>query len=309
MKLDVLQRRALTPQIMEFTLAAADRRALPAAEAGAHITLQTPSGAMRRYSLVHPAKAPEAYVVAVKREPQSRGGSASMHDAAQVGQVLDCAPPENAFALGAEHPALLIAGGIGITPIYAMAQQLAAEGRAFRLVYCARDAQYAAYAAELQALCGARLTLHCDAGDPENAFDFWDICAEPTAEHIYCCGPAPLMEEVRAVTGHWPEGRVHFEDFKPVEVVRADDRPFMVTLQRSGQEILVPADRSILEALRDAGHPTVSSCESGTCGTCKCGLLAGTVDHRDRVLMEDQKQDHIMICVSRAAAGHLVVDL
>ena len=117
------------------------------------------------------------------------------------------------------------------------------------------------------------------------------------------------MEEIKAVSGHWPEGRVHFEDFKPIDVVRDDDVAFEVELAKSGGTITVPEDRSILEALRDAGHATVSSCESGTCGTCKTRLISGEVDHRDMVLMDHEKDDTIMICVSRAASGKLVLDL
>jgi phthalate 4,5-dioxygenase reductase subunit len=305
----VSARRPLAQGIEEFTLESADGTPLPPVAPGDHVTVQTPSGAMRRYSLVHPSGAPETYVIAIKREPASRGGSASMHDGAGVGTVLTIEAPENAFHLGEGHSALLIAGGIGITPIYAMAQSLAAQGRAFRMIYCTRDAANTAYAEELRVLCGDRLTLHHDDGDPARLFEFWDVLGEPTDEQVYCCGPAPLMEEVRGMTGHWPEGRVHFEDFKPVEVVRADDHAFTVELGRSGGSVTVPADRTILEALRDAGHKTVSSCESGTCGTCKCGVLGGEVEHRDMVLMDDEKSDKIMICVSRAKGDRLVLDL
>ena len=117
------------------------------------------------------------------------------------------------------------------------------------------------------------------------------------------------MDEILSISGHWPEGRVNFEDFKPVEVVRVDDVAFDVELARSGRTVTVPADKSILEAARDSGIKTVSSCESGTCGTCKCRLLAGDPDHRDMVLMDDEKDDFIMICVSRAKTGGLVIDL
>src|SRR5690606_8281346 len=120
--------------------------------------------------------------------------------------------------------------------------------------------------------------------DLEQVYDFWDHFEKPQPTHVYCCGPKPLMEEIKAISGHWPEGRIHFEDFKPVEVIRADDVAFDVELAKSGKTVHVPADRSILEAVRDAGVRTVSSCESGTCGSCKTKLLAGDVDHRDMVL-------------------------
>lgn len=306
----VAARRAIAAGIEEFVLEPVGGGWLPPFEAGAHITVKTPSGAMRRYSLVGPGEEkPERYVIAVKREPESRGGSASMHAQAGVGSELAIEPPENSFPLGEAPAYLLIAGGIGITPIYAMAQALVARGKPFELIYCARSATETAYAEELAALCGSALTLHHDGGDPEKIYDFWDHFAEPRNMHVYCCGPHPLMEEIKGISGHWPEGRVNFEDFKPVEIVRADDEPFEVELVRAGRTVSVPADRSILEALRDAGFRTVSSCESGTCGTCKTGLLAGDADHRDMVLMEEEKADRIMICVSRSRGGRLVLDL
>ena len=302
-------RRALTPAIAEFTLAAADGGALPAAEAGAHVTVQTPSGAMRRYTLVRTGSALDEYVIAVKREAHGRGGSASMHDDLAEGDRIAVEPPENDFPLVDAPEYLLIAGGVGVTPIRAMVTELSRRGAVFRMIYCARSAEDAAYLDDLRAEHGDRLTFHEDGGDAARLYDFWDDFAEPTRAHVYCCGPAPLMEEVRAVSGHWPEGSVHFEDFSPVEVVRADDEPFRVTLAATGETYDVSADRTILETLRDAGVSTVSSCESGTCGTCKAKLVSGAADHRDMVLMEEEKADRIMICVSRAESGDLVIDL
>lgn len=306
-ELAVTARRAVAEEIAEFTLADPEGSALPPFAPGAHVTVETPGGAMRRYSLLNEGTAPAQYVIAVKREPASRGGSAAMHDRVEVGTRLRVLPPENDFPLVPAERYLLIAAGIGITPILAMAWALRADNRPFRLIYCARDPALTAYSAEVEAMGG---TIHHDGGDPDAFYDFWDHFEKPDpAAHVYCCGPAPLMEEIRALSGHWPEGRVHFEDFAPVEVVRHDDRAFAVTLARSGRVVPVPADRTILEALRDAGLRAVSSCESGTCGTCKTVLLAGQVDHRDMVLMEEERENRIMICISRAAEGDLVLDL
>jgi phthalate 4,5-dioxygenase reductase subunit len=305
----VARRRELTPDIAEFTLVAADGQSLPDFTPGAHITVQTPSGAMRRYSLVGTGEEPESYVIAVKREPDSRGGSRSMHEQVQEGTELTVEPPENEFPMKDAPKYLLIAGGIGITPIYSMAQKLAEEGKVFSIIYCTRSPEQTAYREELQAAFPGKVKLHHDNGDPAKAYDFWDHFAEPQTMHVYCCGPKPLMEEIKAVSGHWPEGRVNFEDFKPVEVVRADDHEFKVELARSGQTVTVPADKSILEALRENGFKTPSSCESGTCGTCKTRFLSGEPDHRDMVLMDEEKADTIMICVSRAKSGDLVLDL
>lgn len=305
--LTVTARKDLTADIAEFTLAGADGGVLPGFDPGAHITVETPGGAVRRYSLVNDGTAPRSYVIAVKREATSRGGSASMHDDAQVGTSLQVDPPKNDFGLVAASGYLLIAGGIGITPILSMARKLSGAGKPFRLIYCTRSPAETAYLDEVKALPGA--TVHHDNGDIDNFYDFWDHFETPGPEHVYCCGPAPLMEEIKAISGHWAEGRVHFEDFAGVEVVRKDDTPFIVRIARSGREIAVPAHRTILEALRDAGEKTVSSCESGTCGTCRCRLIEGQADHRDLVLMDEEKDDYIMICVSRAKSEKLVVDL
>ena len=306
MKLKVVAREELTKDICEFTLQSEDGGDLPPFTPGAHITVQTPDGAMRRYSLLNDGEAPEEYVIAVKREAESRGGSASMHDKAQVCTELEVDPPENEFELVKASKYLLIGGGIGITPILSMARKLSEEGKSFKLIYCTRSEEETAYLQECQKFPGA--IIHHDNGDLDNFYDFWDHFEEPGSEHVYCCGPAPLMEEIKAISGHWTEGRVHFEDFSAVDAVREDDVAFNVTIASTGRTIEVPADRTILEALRDAGEATVSSCESGTCGTCKCKLIEGEADHRDLVLMDEEKDDHIMICVSRAKSGDLVVD-
>ena len=304
----VTARRNLTSSIVEFTLVPEDEGEIPAFEPGAHITVETPSGAMRRYSLVNDGSDPESLLIAVKREAGSRGGSVSMHDDAQVGHVLKISPPENSFALVPAKNYLLVAGGIGVTPILGMARHMKAAGQAFTFIYCTRTAEDAAYLDEVRAL-GPKVIVHHDNGDFDKLYDFWDHFETPDTGHVYCCGPAPLMEEIKAVSGHWSEGRVHFEDFKGVDVVRADDTAFHVTLEDTGQTIEIPADRSILEALRDAGIHTASSCESGTCGTCRCRLISGEADHRDMVLMDEEKDRQIMICVSRAKAGDLVIAL
>ena len=308
-RLTVAGKRRLTPDIWEFTLAAADVGALKPFEPGAHIGVETPSGAMRQYSLVNGGRAPDRYVIALKREPDSRGGSRSMVEETEVGGILRADAPANSFPLADAPGYLLIAGGIGIAPIRAMADRLDEAGRPFRLIYCTRSAAESAYLDEMRARFGARLTVHHDGGDPDAFYDFWDDFAEPRDIRVYCCGPKTLMEEVRAVSGHWPEGRVQFEDFKPVEAVRPDDRPFEVVLHRTGRTVAVPADLPILEALRAAGVAAPSSCESGVCGTCKTRLIAGEADHRDRVLLDEERADFIMLCVSRAKSGALTLDL
>ncbi|MGI9378355.1 MAG: PDR/VanB family oxidoreductase [Methyloligellaceae bacterium] len=299
----------LTPEIKEFRLSNVSDRPLPTAVAGAHITVETPSGAMRRYSLLHPDNNPESYTIAVKRETASRGGSQSMHTDLSAGDSINIEPPQNDFALVSADRYLLIAGGIGITPIYAMVEALSAANKPFQLIYCTRSPEHTAYGKDLQQLCGNAITLHHDQGEPALVYDFWDHFESPGKEHVYCCGPAPLMEEVKALSGHWPEENIHFEEFKTVEIIREDDKPFDIILEKSNRKLTVPADRTILETIRDADIKTTSSCESGTCGTCRTRLISGEVDHRDMVLLDEEKENQIMICISRANKGDLILDL
>lgn len=308
-KMRISDVRDVAPDIREFTLEPLDDVLLESSEPGAHVAVETPSGAWRQYSLVTPSDEPDFYRIAVKKEIGGRGGSNSIHENWAQGDKILIKEPENAFPLSDASEYLLIAGGIGVTPIHSMAQHLVAAGKVVRFIYCTRDRANTAYAEELEALLGDRLTLHHDQGDVDQLYDFWDHFAEPLNMHVYCCGPAALMEEIKSVSGHWPEGSVNFEDFGGVDAVRDDDMAFEVTLKSSGQTLEVPADRSILEALRESGTQVSSSCESGTCGTCKVGLLSGDVDHRDMVLMDEEKAHQIMICVSRAKCGGLVLDL
>lgn len=307
----VAARRSPAPDVAEFKLVSAlseETDSLPAADAGAHLTLRTPSGAMRRYSLTQPSDG-SSYVIAVKREPASRGGSASVHEALHSGDIIHSEPPQNDFPLAQAPEHILIAGGIGVTPILAMVRALTARGTPCRMVYCVRERATAAYIAELESLLGDRLKVHEDGGRPDRMFDFWNLLGTPTRAHVMCCGPAGLMDEVRAVSGHWPEGAVRYENFRPVEATRPDDAPFRVVLARSGRKVDIPAGRTILETLREEGVDVRSSCESGTCGTCRTRLLEGKADHRDTVLTAAEHSANIMICVSRACTGALVLDL
>ena len=310
MDLVIRGKREIAEGIWEFELTAADGSDLPPCTAGGHLSLETPSKAMRHYSLSNICTERHRYVIAVKHEPDSRGGSRSMVEETEIGSTLKVDQPGNDFPLVDAPNYVLIAGGIGITPILSMARQLSAEGKPFQVIYCTRSAKQAAY---LDVLHSDEITgdviIHHDGGDLDQVYDFWDHFERPSNAHIYCCGPKPLMEEVRGMTGHWPESAVHFEDFKPVEVVRADDVAFEVHLSKSGKTLTVPADRTILETVREAGVSAVSSCESGTCGTCKTRYSAGVVDHRDMVLMPEEKSSCIMICVSRAKEGDLTLDL
>ena len=299
-----------------FELVSADAaHVLPAFSAGAHVTLLTPSGLTRRYSLCNPPSERERYVIVVKREAQGMGGSASMVDEVHQGGLIRVSPPKNDFPLAADASRyLFIAGGIGITPIMSMMAQARAAGREYQLVYCTRDAESTAFLAQLSSPeNAARCLIHHDHGQREASYDFAALLAQAQpGQHVYCCGPTPLMRAVRELTRHWPHGSAHFEDFGTTAKETAapgQDAPFTVRLARKGISVGVPTGMSILDALRAQGLALPSSCESGTCGTCRTGLVSGDVEHRDFVLDEDEYATQIMICVSRARSQELVLDL
>ena len=288
------------------------RADLPPFTPGSHLAIEVPSGAMRNYSLCNDPHERDRYIVAVKREEQGRGGSISLIDGARPGDTLHAAAPRNLFELAPSAPSyIFVAGGIGITPILSMIRYLQAAGGAkpFKLYYLTRNAAGTAFLPELSSLAPSA-TIYHDEGDPAQAFDLWPVFEEPTKAHIYCCGPRPLMDAVRDMTGHWPETAVHFEDFGSDLVrPRADDTPFSIRLERTGAVLEVPVGSTILETIRAHGRKVPSSCESGTCGTCRTTVLAGEIDHRDLVLTEPERRSAMMICVSRAKSGLLVLDL
>jgi len=300
----------IAEDIREFELVRPDSGDLPQFAAGAHIAVRVPNGQVRKYSLCNDPAERDRYVIAVKRETPGTGGSLSMVDEAKPGDGLMISAPRNNFAL-VKSPAgyVFIAGGIGITPIMSMVRHLAAEGGArFRLVYCTRTPGATAYRDELAAPeLRSKVTIHHDGGDMTRAFDLWPLLEQPKG-HVYCCGPRAMMEAVRDMTGHWSSSAVHFEAFTEPARQLPDDRPFSVGLARSGEVVRVPVGVTILEALRAAGHEVPSSCESGSCGTCRTRLVSGEPDHRDLVLAEHERQGYIMVCVSRARSPELVID-
>jgi phthalate 4,5-dioxygenase reductase component len=312
--LRVAGKTCIAPDVFLFELVHRDGAPLPAFTAGAHVTVLTPNGLTRRYSLCNSPAQTDRYCIAVKREPQGQGGSASMIDQVQAGDDLPASAPQNYFSLDAQAAShLLIAGGIGITPILAMAHELQARGADFKLIYLTRSAEATAFLDDLRAAeLAPRVLIHHDQGDVAQALDLSPWLARPhEGTHLYCCGPRGLMQAVREQARDWPSGSVHFEDFGTGEPQQqtGEDRPFTVKLARSGRTIAVPSGVSILEALRREDIAVPSSCESGTCGTCRTGLIAGVAEHRDYVLDEDEQDTQIMICVSRAVSPQLELDL
>lgn len=346
--LRVLHKQALTPEITRFTLVAADAATplaagattpLAAFDPGAHITLHLPNGMARKYSLcnlwrqhageqgnddgddaVNDSAAP-CYVIAVKREAAGRGGSCCLVDAVQVGDTVPVSLPQNAFTLKKASAYLFIAGGIGITPLLSMIRSLAARRMQgentppWRLYYFTRDAEHTAFADLLRGplsdpTLGGKVLIHHDGGDPARSYDLWPVLEKPGQTHLYCCGPGGLMQGVRDLCGHWNADALHFESFVEGGTTQREDVPFMVRLARNGSQHTVPPGQSILGVLRQQTTLRIpSSCESGSCGSCKTALLEGVADHRDLVLTEDERSRCIMLCVSRATDGELVLDL
>jgi phthalate 4,5-dioxygenase reductase component len=288
-----------------------DGKFLPEFSAGAHIAVRVPNGLLRKYSLCNDPAERERYQIAVKRESSGRGGSCSLIDGVKAGDKITVTAPVNDFALPQRaQDFLFIAGGIGVTPMMAMIRQVTAQGKRFRLFYCSRSPETTAFRDELsKAEFKEKVVIHYDEGDATRSLDLRPILAErKNREHLYCCGPRPLMEAVRAMTDHWSSTAVHFEAFSEAETHKTGDKPFKVTLARSGDILEVPTDKTILEVLRAHGFDVPSSCETGTCGTCRTKLLAGEADHRDLVLAEYERKDTIMICVSRARGADITID-
>lgn len=313
MNLQVTAKSMVASGIFCFEFRAATGEPLPAFTAGAHITLKTPNGSQRQYSLCNAPDQLDHYRIAVKREEAGRGGSRSLCDDVETGHNIEVSAPVNHFELDSRaQQYILIAGGIGITPMLSMAQFLAGQDKDFRLYYLTRDTEGTAFRQDLMdAEFAQRVILHHDQGRPENGLDLWPVLEKPGSlhgRHVYCCGPTGLMESVRDMTGHWPGNTVHFESFGVASSARDDDVRFTVELRKSGLRLDVPPGQSILDVARAAGIQMPSSCESGTCGSCKTRLVDGTADHRDHVLLPEEQSEWIMPCVSRAHSSSLALD-
>ncbi|MFB4319498.1 PDR/VanB family oxidoreductase [Actinomadura sp. 21ATH] len=283
---------------------------LPAWEPGAHLTLHLPSGHAREYSLCGDPADRYRYAVAVQRDAASRGGSACVHDRLRVGETIEVDGPKNNFALEDAPAHVLIAGGIGVTPVKAMAEALERRGGAWRLFYCGRSRAGMAFADRLERLAGGTVTLHADdecGGLPDLDKVLADL---PGGALVYCCGPEPLLAAVEAAIDD--PARLRVERFRAPQAPaagRAADAPFDVVC--GGRRFTVRPGASILDTLREGGLQVPSSCEEGVCGTCETRVLAGEPDHRDHLLTDDERAagESMMLCVSRSRGPELVLDL
>lgn len=323
LKLKVAAIEELTPSIKKFELVNAEGGDLPSFQAGAHIDVQTGNGLLRSYSLANDPKERHRYVTAVLREPEGGGGSKWMHDEVKVGDVLTSSEPIQNFPLNECAPlSLLLAGGIGITPILAMGYRLRAQHLNCHLHYCTKTPEDTAFMEEVKDVFGDDLTFHHDGGDPSKGIDLKGTFGDrPDNAHLYVCGPAGLIRAAQEATADWPDGTVHIELFTSARTEEetaalaekaASDESFEIELARSGETLTVPPDKSILDVLLDNGYGVPYACEEGWCGACMIDLLGGKADHRDEVLSASEKESNskIQVCISRALPGEkLILDL
>lgn len=301
----------LARNTIQIALRGSNQTPLPEAEPGAHIDLHIPNGLIRQYSLMKPAAAPLEYLIGVKRDEASRGGSVWLHENLRVGQALHISAPRNHFPLVAcARHTVLFAGGIGITPIWAMAQRLADRGASWELHYAVRTRAEAALVDELVGL-GDGVQIHCDEEEGGRLLNVGAIVArQQPGAHLYCCGPAPMIVAFERATSHLAADWVHVEHFaQQAEASRAGG--FVIELARSGRTLEVAPGASILQTLLAAGFEVPHSCEQGVCGACETRVLAGEPDHRDSILTEGERRANktMMICCSGSSGGRLILDL
>ena len=312
--LRVAARTQVADTVLQFDLVAAQGGPLPPFTAGAHLRVQTPGGPVRAYSLCNDPADSDRYRIAVHLESASRGGSQAMHQRLQVDDVLAVAPPDNHFQLDEQAPhTLLIAGGIGITPLLAMAWRLHRLGASWALHYGARNTARCAFAGPLRAAPFAdRVHLHLDDGSAGAPLDVPALLAHaPAGTHVYVCGPAGLIDHVLA-TGRalqWPDARLHHERFAADPLPTDGTRAFRIVLAHSGLTLDVPADRSVAAVVQAAGVDLPLSCEQGVCGTCITDVLDGTPDHRDQCLSVQDRTRCFTPCCSRALTDTLTLAL
>lgn len=302
--------------ICTFELVEVNGGPLPAFAAGSHVDVQLPGGITRQYSLCNDPKETHRYLIGVLRDPASRGGSKAMHDQVEVGQVLQISTPRNHFPLAHDaRRSLLLAGGIGVTPILCMAERLAITGADFEMHYCTRSAERTAFRNRIASSGFAgKVQFHFDDGAQEQKLDLGALLAvEQPGLHLYVCGPKGFMDAVLKTAREkgWPEDQLHYEFFG-AEVAKSDsDASFEIKLASSGRIVMVPKDKTVTKALAEAGVEIMMSCEQGVCGTCLTRVLEGVPDHKDSYLTPEEQaaNDQFLPCCSRSKTPQLVLDL
>ena len=312
--------RALARDVVEYELARTDGAPLEPAAPGAHVDVRVEPGGdaqLRQYSITNarPRGALDSYRIAVARAANGQGGSDWLHDTVRRGSRLRLGRPRHLFSQSdASHPALFIAGGIGVTPLLPMARAAASARADWRLVYLVRSEARAAYLDELLELDASRVTLHVS-GPKDERLDLAALLERVgEAAHVYCCGPQGMMQAVRELTRERTPGSVRFESFggaEPAAGAGLPERGFELRLARSGLRARVEPGRSVLEVIEQLGIAHPSSCREGICGSCELRVLDGRCDHRDQILERHERQDggRFFPCVSRCAGDSLTLDL
>ncbi|HEU6454862.1 MAG TPA: PDR/VanB family oxidoreductase [Roseateles sp.] len=298
--------------ICSYELVPVDGAALPPFAAGAHVDVHLPNGLVRQYSLCNAPGETHRYLIAVLRAADSRGGSQAMHDDVDVGTLLTISAPKNHFPLVDAARTLLLAGGIGITPILAMAETLAADRAKFEFHYCVRSPERAAFLERIRSAGFAtQVQVHYDA---DRTLDLASLLAAPQpGTHLYVCGPQGFIDHVldNAKARGWSAGQLHVEYFGAAAADTGGDQPFDVRLAASGRVVTIPVGRTVLKVLAEQGVDIPYSCEEGVCGTCLTRVLEGVPDHRDLYLTDAERaaNDQFTPCCSRARTPLLVLDL
>ena len=316
LRLRVARKSVAAEDIASFELVDPTGRDLPVFAAGAHIDVCMAEDLVRQYSLLNDPRERHRYCLGVLREPVSTGGSVHMHDEVTQGGLLEASAPRNSFHLveDAAH-SILLAGGIGVTPILTMAHRLWALGNSFEMHYCTRSRARTAFYDDLQAAgFSDRVRFHFDDGPASQLLDIPKRLARyDEAHHLYVCGPPGFMDAViTASEDSWPAGTVHREYFSnDPQAGHDDDESFHVTIDSTGETVEIPAGRTIVEMLTEVGIDVSVSCEQGICGTCLTGVLKGDPDHRDLVLTDEERaaNDQMTLCCSRAKSPVLLLDL
>lgn len=312
----VVAKRQEAAGIYSYELADPEGRALPPFSAGAHIDVEVREGLVRQYSLCNHPRENHRYLIAVLLDPNTRGGSAAMHERVREGDIIHVSEPKNHFPLAsAAKRSLLYAGGIGVTPILCMAERLAHVNADFEMHYCTRSADRAAFAQRIrQADYAGRVAFHFDDGPDTQKLNVKQMLAKPESDvHLYVCGPTGFMDWVLNAAKElgWPDEQVHREYFAAPEQPAAKPGEFEVQIASTGETFLVEAQQSITEVLLKNGVDIPTSCEQGVCGTCLTRVLEGVPDHRDAYLSdkERKKGDQMLPCCSRSKTPKLVLDL
>ncbi len=313
LQVKVLRKQQEAEGIASYELVREGGGALPPFSAGSHIDVHLPGGLVRQYSLCNDPHEATHYRLGVLNDPASRGGSRAMHEQVREGDVLSISEPRNHFPLHSAPHTVLLAGGIGITPLLCMAQRLQAIGASFEIHACNRSRARSAFVDELRAF-GERFHLHLDDGDAGQKLDLPAVLkAAPAGSRVYVCGPSGFIDFVTstAKAQGWPADHIHLEYFGAAPQDSSGDRAFEVRIASTGKTYQIPADQSITAALAAQGVDILVSCEQGVCGTCLTRVLEGECDHRDMYLTDDEKAngDQFTPCCSRAKSPLLVLDL